>query len=102
MPKILKNDGEELDSAFQITSISGINGLVLESWGPSYRNPDYAKAMVLILSRLAKLGVPRITVYAVSKNLTNAYPNIEDRIMVLPQNLWVDSRTWRPEQLPGQ
>jgi hypothetical protein len=21
---------------------------------------------------------------------------------VLPQNLWVDSRTWRPEQLPGQ
>jgi hypothetical protein len=21
---------------------------------------------------------------------------------VLPQNLWVDFRTWRPEQLPGQ
>jgi hypothetical protein len=22
--------------------------------------------------------------------------------LVLPQNLWVDFRTWRPEQLPGQ
>lgn len=81
MPKIRINEQEELDSTYQITTISGISGLVLESWGPSYRNPDYAKAMDLILSRLEKFGVPAINVYAVSRNLTKAYPEIEDRII---------------------
>ncbi len=99
MPKICINEQDELDSAYQITTISGLSGLVLESWGPSYRNPDYAKAMELILARLEKFGVPAIKVYAVSRNLTKAYPDIDDRIIEIDSSSIILLGVKSPEEI---
>jgi 5-methylcytosine-specific restriction protein A len=79
MPNIQTSTGENLDSTFTIDTVDGVFGLILESWGPKDRNPDYAKAMEQILSTLIGSEVPFINVYVVSRNLTKAYPSIEDR-----------------------
>lgn len=79
MPNVRLSGGKELDSNYAIDSVDGVFGLILESWGPKDRNPDYASAMEAILSRLMHGGVPYINVYVVSRNLTRAFPKIEDR-----------------------
>lgn len=79
MFKVIANDNVELDSTYQIETISGITGLVLESWGPKDRNPAYAKAFETILSRLKVKKINHIKVYVVSRNLTKVFPNIKDR-----------------------
>jgi len=83
MPNIQKSKGEKLDSTYTIGTVDGVFGLILESWGPKDRNPDYAKAMEHILSRLIDNDVPFINVYIVSRNLTKAFPNIEDRAILI-------------------
>lgn len=79
MPKIQTSTGENLDSTYSIDTVDGVFGLILDSWGPKDRNPDYAKAMEHILSKLIGSDVPFINVYVVSRNLAKAYPNIKDR-----------------------
>jgi len=79
MPSIQLSSGEHLDSTYVIDKVDGVFGLILESWGPKDRNPDYAKAMEVILSRLINDGVPFMNVYIVSRNLRRALPKIEDR-----------------------
>jgi 5-methylcytosine-specific restriction protein A len=79
MPNIQTTTGENLDSTYSIDTVDGVFGLILESWGPKDRNPDYAKAMEHILSKLIGSYVPFINVYVVSRNLTKAYPSIKDR-----------------------
>ena len=83
MSTIQVNDREKLDSAYNIDTIDGVLGLILESWGPKDRNPDYAKAMEQILSRLKENGVPSINVYVVSRNLTKAFPKLRDRVITI-------------------
>lgn len=79
MPNIQLSNRENLDSTYSIDTVDGVFGLILESWGPKDRNPHYAQAMEQILSRLIENHVPFINVYVISRNLTKAYSNIEDR-----------------------
>ncbi len=79
MNTIKLNNGEELDSTYIIDTIDGVFGFILQSWGPKDRNPEYAKAMEQILSRLIESNVPFINVYVISRNLAKAFPNINDR-----------------------
>lgn len=79
MPKFIDDNKQELDSEFSLESISNFDGLVIESWGPSTRNPKYAKAFELLLGRLKKFGLPSIRVFVVSNRLISAFPNILDR-----------------------
>jgi 5-methylcytosine-specific restriction protein A len=81
--KIRTDNDEDLDSTYSIGSVSGVAGLILESWGPKDRNPEYAQAMELILARLQKLGVPNINVYVVSRPLIVAYPEMDDRAIII-------------------
>jgi 5-methylcytosine-specific restriction protein A len=56
-----------------------MEGLVIESWGPSTRNPEYAKAFETLLMRLKQFGLPSIQVFVVSSRLITVFPNINDR-----------------------
>ena len=67
MTKIHKATNIELDSEYKIEQIDGVKGLILESWGPSTRNPDYNEALDIILERLTKLHVPYISINVISK-----------------------------------
>ena len=83
MKKIRKDNNEELDSTYSTGTVSGIAGLILDSWGPKDRNPEYAQAMELILSRLKKSRIPHINIYIISRPLTKAYPDINDRAIII-------------------
>ena len=83
MPTINDLHGVELDSEYNIEDISGVSGLVLESWGPKTRNPKYNDAFDTILQRLMDLHVPNINVYVVSANLTTIFPAINDRAITI-------------------
>lgn len=83
MPTINDVHGVELDSEYNIEDISGVSGLVLESWGPKTRNPKYNDALDTILQRLIDLHVPNINIYVVSANLTNIFPAINDRAITI-------------------
>lgn len=87
-PKIVMNNiqltnGKSTDSTYTIDTVDGVFGLILESWGPKDRNPDYAQAMEQILSRLIENDVPFINVYVISRNLTKAFPEIKDRAILI-------------------
>jgi 5-methylcytosine-specific restriction protein A len=79
VPKFIDDNKQEVNSEFSLESISNFDGLVIESWGPSTRNPEYAKAFELLLERLKKFGLPSVKVFVVSNRLINAFPNILDR-----------------------
>ena len=79
MTKIHKATNIELDSEYKIEQIDGVKGLILESWGPSTRNPDYNEALDIILERLTKLHVPYISINVISKSLLKALPEPEQR-----------------------
>lgn len=79
MQNIRSPNGEKLDSTYSFETFDNVFGLVLESWGPKDRNPAYAQAMEQILSRLIENDVPYINVYVVSRNLTRAFPHLDDR-----------------------
>jgi 5-methylcytosine-specific restriction protein A len=79
LQKFIDDNKQEVNSEFSLESISNFDGLVIESWGPSTRNPEYAKAFELVLDRLKIFGVPSIRVFVVSSRLIKAFPNILDR-----------------------
>lgn len=79
MPKFVDNNGREINSEFSVETISNFQGLIIESWGPSTRNPEYAKAFEALLLRLKNFGLPTIKVFVVSKHLIKVFPNIADR-----------------------
>ena len=99
MPKIKLNDGEELDSTYAVESVDGVLGLILESWGPKDRNPDYAKAVEQILSRLIGNNVPFINVFVVSRNLTKAFPSLGDRAITIDGSTDLNLRHAEPHDL---
>lgn len=86
MPTVIDNNGNPIDSEYSLDVIDGISGLILESWGPKTRNPQYNKAFDTILERLIHLDVPYITVYVISANLTKAFPDIQDRAISINHN----------------
>ncbi len=86
MPRITDNNGSALNSEYSIDEIDGVFGLILESWGPSSRNPQYNAAFDVILERLINLGVPYIEVYVISAKLIKTFPNIQDRKILVNDN----------------
>ena len=99
MKKVRLNNQDELDSTYSIGTVSGVKGLILESWGPKDRNPEYAKALEVILSRLKDGGVPYINVYIVSKNLTRALPNLYDRAIIIDGSKEINLSNKEPRDL---
>ncbi|WP_243192245.1 HNH endonuclease [Vibrio parahaemolyticus] len=83
MAKFVNDSDQELDSEFSLETIQNFDGLVIESWGPSPRNPEYAKAFELLLERLKSFQVPSIRVFAVSNRLAKVFPNILDRELLV-------------------
>ena len=81
--KIVNNEGIELNSEYRIDSIQDVLGLILESWGPSARNPDYNVALELILSRLKDLHVQYLFINVISKSLIKAFPEFQRRSIML-------------------
>lgn len=79
MPKFIDDNKQEINSEFSLETLSNMEGLVIESWGPSTRNPEYAKAFETLLMRLKKFGLPSIQVFVVSNRLITVFPNINDR-----------------------
>lgn len=83
MPRFIDDNGKEINSEFSLETISNIQGLIIESWGPKTRNPEYAKAFETLLTRLKSIGLPTIRVFVVSSRLIKAFPNINDREIFL-------------------
>ncbi len=79
MPKFFDDNNQEINSEFSLETLSNLEGLVIESWGPTTRNPEYAKAFETLLKRLRKIGLPSIQVFVVSSRLITVFPNINDR-----------------------
>jgi 5-methylcytosine-specific restriction enzyme A len=75
MPNVMKPGGGQLDSAYLLDEIQSVKGLILESWGPSSRNPDYNAALDVLLGRLAEIGMPYISINLVSGPLRSAFPS---------------------------
>ncbi|MDA9558323.1 HNH endonuclease [Vibrio sp.] len=98
MPKFIDDNKQEVNSEFSLESISNFDGLVIESWGPSTRNPEYAKAFELLLERLKKFGLPSVRVFVVSSRLIKAFPNILDREISIDGKLIFLANT-DPEEL---
>lgn len=86
MPAVIDNNGNALDSEYSVDKIDSIFGFILESWGPSTRNPQYNAAFDVILERLINLDVPYIEVYVISATLIKAFPNIQDRKVLVNDN----------------
>lgn len=86
MPKFIDDNKQQVNSEFSLESISNFDGLVIESWGPSTRNPEYAKAFELLLERLKKFGLPSFRVFVVSNRLIKEFPNILDREIFIDGN----------------
>lgn len=79
MPKVFSYNGEFLDATYNVDTVDGVFGLIIESWGPKDRNPEYADAVCYIIQRLKEVKIPYIKVYVISRNLSKTLPNIEDR-----------------------
>lgn len=79
MPNVISRTGGELNSAYQISDIQGFPGLILESWGPSLRNPDYNDALEVIIERLQRMGVCQIGVNVISRELLVLLPEFAAR-----------------------
>lgn len=99
MPKVKISNEKELDSTYTTDIIDGVIGLILESWGPKDRNPDYAKAMEQILSRLIENRIPFINVYVVSRDLTKAFPNLKDRVITINGSINLNLAHTNPQDL---
>lgn len=70
--KVIDNYGNEIDSAFSFGNDGDKSGLILESWGPSPRNPKYNDALECLIDRLKFLGIGFICIYIISKELLDA------------------------------
>lgn len=99
MNKVVSIDGDELDSTFKVGVVSEIAGLIIESWGPKDRNPDYGKAFETIITRLRKKKINQIQVHVISRNLVKAYPNIEDRAIEVNKTKLIDILSDTPEDV---
>lgn len=102
MNKVVSIENNELDSTYLVDSISGVTGLILESWGPKDRNPDYGKAFEAIIARLKAKKINQIQVYAISRNLIKAYPNIDDRVIKVNSTKFIDINVGTPEEVRKQ
>ena len=83
MPVIIDENGIDLDSEYNLETISNISGLILESWGPSTRNPKYNEAFDIIIQRLMDLRFTSFNVYVISAPLVTIFPNITDRAIAI-------------------
>jgi len=99
VPTVIDNNGNPIDSEYLLNEIDGISGLILESWGPKTRNPQYNKAFDTILERLIYLDVPYITVYVISANLIKAFPEIQDRAISINHNKIIQLQGWAATEL---
>ncbi|BBR11077.1 HNH endonuclease signature motif containing protein [Aeromonas caviae] len=83
MPKVFSYNGQFLDATYNVDTVDGVFGLILESWGPKDRNPEYADAVCFIIQRLKEVKVPYVKIYVISRNLSKTLPNIEARAIKL-------------------
>ncbi len=90
MPRVYSYNREFLDATYNVGTVDGVFGLIIESWGPKNRNPDYACAVRYIIQRLREANLSFIKVYVISRNLSKALPNIEDRAVKLYNNVDTD------------
>lgn len=99
MPKVIGEANKPLDSEYSLEKHEGVFGLILESWGPSHRNPEYNAALDTILSRLVDLGVPYIHVTVISKPLIKRFPDFLDRAIMVGGKRHIDLHRTSPEAL---
>lgn len=90
MDKVINNKGEELNANFKIVTIDNQLGLTLESRNGLQRNRDYNKALELILNRLRKAGINKITIKVVSTTLLKHFPKPSDRLVKLDNTLEIN------------
>lgn len=83
MNKFIDDNNLELDASFSLEEMAGYKGLAVESWGPKDRNPEYAKAIELVLSRLQSLKVQSINVFVISTRVIKLFPRMEDRAVIV-------------------
>lgn len=79
MPFVKDLSGLNLNAEYYSGTFQNVEGLILESWGPATRNPDYNAAMDVLLARLQTMDAPYISVNVISRDLLKAFPRFEDR-----------------------
>lgn len=84
--KVISENGEELNSQFQILSIDHQLGLVLESQGGNGRNTDYNRALEIILERLKDSNVKSIRIKIVSEDLIKFFKNPLNRTIEIDRS----------------
>lgn len=83
MDNVINNKGEKLNANFKVVTIDDQIGLTLESRNGLQRNRDYNEALELILNRLKKAEINRISLKVVSATLLKHFPNPSDRTIKL-------------------
>lgn len=99
MPKVIGEANNPLDSEYTLEEHEGVFGLILESWGPSTRNPEYNAALETILFRVADLGVPYIHVNVISRPLVKRFPELLERAITVDGKRYIDLHRTSPEAL---
>jgi len=75
-------NGGVLDAEFAVEEVEGQSTLVLESRSGRHRNPDYHKALLLLLSRLAEMGAT-LTNGIVDSTVSRTRP-FSERVLHIP------------------
>lgn len=86
MANVITEESEELNSSYNISTVDGVFGFTLDSWGPSTRNSDYATALECIIQRLKDHNISPIKVYLISRTAQKAKPKINDRLIKFENN----------------
>jgi len=73
------DDGVPLDAEFHVENLDGTSTVVLESRSGQTRNPDYHRALLLLLTRLRAMDA-RIRLAIVDSTVSRRHP-FEDRVM---------------------
>jgi 5-methylcytosine-specific restriction protein A len=86
MPRVYSYQDKYLDATYNVDTVDGVFGLIIESWGPKDRNPDYADAVCYIIQRLKEANLCSINIFIISRNLSKALPDIKDRAVKVFNN----------------
>lgn len=68
----------ELNAECLVGEEDGVYGLILEFWGPAYRNKDYNVALDYIIERFIDAGIDKVVVYLASSPIRRHMPYIAE------------------------